>query len=181
MLYIVEPGAGGVKKYRGPSEVTGDSIKKFVADWKAKTISPVYKSAEIPAEPFENGVRVVVGKNFDEVVMDTTKDVLVEFYAPWCGHCKKLAPEYEAAAERLKTIMPDALLVKCDATANEIPDHPVQGFPTLKFFAANKKTPIEYNDNRDADGIVNFFKKNGSTKIVEEPAADADSGKKDEL
>ena len=38
--------------------------------------------------------RVVVGKNFDEIVNDNTKDVLIEFYAPWCGHCKQLEPKY---------------------------------------------------------------------------------------
>jgi hypothetical protein len=66
--------------------------------------------------------------------------------------------------------MPDAVLVKIDSTANEIPEHSVQGFPTLKFFAANNKSGTEYNDARDADGIVNFFKKNGTTKQVEEAA-----------
>ena len=45
--------------------------------------------------------QVVVGKNFDEIVMDETKDVLIEFYAPWCGHCKALAPKYEELGEKV--------------------------------------------------------------------------------
>ena len=40
-------------------------------------------------------MQVVVGRNFEEVVNDESKDVLIEFYAPWCGHCKALAPKLE--------------------------------------------------------------------------------------
>ena len=39
-------------------------------------------------------LQVVVGRNFDDIVNDNTKDVLIEFYAPWCGHCKQLEPKY---------------------------------------------------------------------------------------
>jgi len=55
------------------------------------------KSEEIPAHNDEP-VKVLVGKNFEEIVYDETKDVLVEFYAPWCGHCKSLAPKYDELA-----------------------------------------------------------------------------------
>lgn len=42
-----------------------------------------------------------MGRNFEEVVNDETKDVLIEFYAPWCGHCKSLAPKYEELGEKV--------------------------------------------------------------------------------
>ena len=72
-------------------------------------------------------LQVVVGENFNEIVNDPTKDVLIEFYAPWCGHCKSLEPKYAELGEKLKDSK-DIVIAKMDATANDVP-HPyeVQG------------------------------------------------------
>lgn len=44
---------------------------------------------------------MVVGETFDEIVNDESKDVLIEFYAPWCGHCKNLEPIYKELGEKV--------------------------------------------------------------------------------
>ena len=75
---------------------------------------------------------------------------LVEFYAPWCGHCKSLAPEYEKAAKALKGI---ANIAAVDATKEQV-DVQIQGYPTLKFYVEGKVT--DYDGPRTADGIVDF-------------------------
>lgn len=92
------------------------------------------------------------------MVLDSEKEFLVQFYAPWCGHCKNLAPHYDEAAKRLLN-NPNIVLVKVDSTQNEIANLDIQGFPTLKFYGKDKtQAPIDYNGGRDADGIVSWLK-----------------------
>jgi protein disulfide-isomerase A1 len=80
-------------------EVTTEAIKQFVADFAAGKLEPQLKSQAIPATQDE-AVYTVVGKSFDEVVYDDSKDVFMEFYATWCGHCKRLKPTWDQLAEK---------------------------------------------------------------------------------
>jgi protein disulfide-isomerase A6 len=94
-----------------------------------------------------SAVRSLTTADFKE----TKKGIwLVEFYAPWCGHCKSLAPEYEKAAKALKGI---ANIAAVDATKEQV-DVQVQGYPTLKFYVDGK--PTDYDGPRTADGIVDY-------------------------
>jgi protein disulfide-isomerase-like protein len=61
----------------------------------------------------------LVGLNFEEIVKNSDKDVLVEFYAPWCGHCKALAPKYDELALRVNRNK-NLVIAKIDSTKNEI-------------------------------------------------------------
>ena len=131
-----------------------------------KTIEPTLKSEEIPAEQKE-AVYVLVGKSFDSVVLDPTKDVLVEFYAPWCGHCKKLAPIYEELATKLAHNK-NLIIAKMDSTANETDKVSIQGFPTIKFWPAGDKTaPLEFEGERTVEGFVEYLKKKATNPIQE--------------
>ena len=160
---ILDPQAG-FQKFKLEAEATAESLRQFAMDWKQKVLSPFLKSEEIPANDYEKDVRVLVGKNFKEVVYDSTKDVLVEFYAPWCGHCKKLAPEYEKLGGMVKDI--DSVIVaKIDSTANEVEGINIRGFPTIKFFPAKDKTPKEYEGERTAEALFDFIKTNANMPI----------------
>ena len=94
--------------------------------------------------------------NFQSLVMDSDEHWLVEFYAPWCGHCKNLAPEWEEAAQKLTG---QVKLGALDATQAEslAQKYGIKGFPTIKLFGAGKKgKPVDYNGGRDAPAIVEY-------------------------
>lgn len=105
----------------------------------------------------DNGIYVLTESNFDSFLeLHTTNGVLVEFYAPWCGHCKALTPEYEKAAKKLKQSNVDVPLAKIDGTIEMklTQKYSIQGYPTLKFWKNGE--PTDYDGQRDADGM--FFK-----------------------
>ena len=89
------------------------------------------KSEPIPAAAKPGEVVTIVGKTVKPIVFDTKKDVLLEIYAPWCGHCKKLEPEYKKLAKKLEKAN-DIVIAKIDGTANSLP-HSLSytGFPTM--------------------------------------------------
>jgi protein disulfide-isomerase A1 len=153
-----------LKKYTMEGEITEQNIMTFVDDWTNGKLRPTLKSDEIPTEQKEN-VYVLVGKSFNDIVMDPTKDVLVEFYAPWCGHCKKLAPIYEEVAGNLKHNT-NLVIAKMDSTTNEVDSVSIQGFPTIKFFPANNKSnPIDFNGDRTVEGFTKFLQEHSTNAV----------------
>ncbi|KAL9233369.1 hypothetical protein vseg_008382 [Gypsophila vaccaria] len=145
-------------------------------------------SQPIPKENNEP-VKVVVLDTLEEDVLNSGKEVLLEFYAPWCGHCKNLAPILDDVAVSYKND-PNVLIAKYDATANDVPSETfkVQGFPTLFFINGNKEI-VEYNGGRTKEDFVEFIEEHRTdkktsaskkSKTIEEPKGDADSSK-DEL
>lgn len=108
------------------------------------------KSQAVPETVTAEGMTTLVGSNHDEFVTDPTKDVLVEYYAPWCGHCKKLAPVWADLAKKTEGIE-NLIIAQMDATENETDKVTITGFPTIMFYPAVKKpNPLKYKSKRDS-------------------------------
>jgi len=112
-----------------------------------------------------SNVVVLTPENFDSIALDSSKDVLVEFYAPWCGHCKHLAPDYEKVANAFAN---DAgvVVAKVDADAHKDlgTRYGVSGFPTLKWFGKDSKSsPEPYDGARDVQAFVDFINQKAGT------------------
>lgn len=155
------------KKYAmEPEEFDSDVLKEFVLSFKKGKLKPVLKSQPVPKNN-KGPVKVVVGKTFESIVMDPNNDVLIEFYAPWCGHCKKLEPIYTELGKKYKD-QKNLVIAKMDATANDISDshYKADGFPTIYFAPSNnKKSPIKYqNGQRDLEHLSKFLEEH-ATKI----------------
>jgi len=107
--------------------------------------------------------------NFDKVVLDKSKDVLVEFYAPWCGHCKSLAPIYDKLSSVYK---PDTHVVIAKVDADKHKDlatkYGVTGYPTLIFFPKNDKAGVKYEAGRELKDFVTYLNEKTGTQRTEE-------------
>eukprot|EP00755_Sulcionema_specki_P030647 Sspe_Gene.18628::Locus_6717_Transcript_1_1_Confidence_1.000_Length_666::g.18628::m.18628/K09584/PDIA6, TXNDC7; protein disulfide-isomerase A6 len=93
--------------------------------------------------------------NFTAAVTHSDAFWLVEFYAPWCGHCKRLAPEWAKAAKVLRGIVHMGA-VDADSYLDLASEYDVAGYPTIKAFFTDKKRPEDYEGGRTADGIIDW-------------------------
>ncbi|KAB5533621.1 disulfide-isomerase [Coniochaeta sp. 2T2.1] len=150
------------------AKITHEGIADFVQDFINGVIEPSITSQPIP-EKQDSPVTVVVGHSFQDVVVKNDKDVLVQIYAPWCGHSKRLAPIYDIlGSEYADSNLTDRVTVaKIDGTSNDVPDGIPKGYPMLMLYAAGSKdTPIRYDGDRSLEDLVRFVAEKGKHKAV---------------
>jgi protein disulfide-isomerase A1 len=163
-IRIVRPNQN-MQKFYFENDFTADNIKAFVDDFLAGKLTASFKSEPIPADPYDDNVRIVVGKNWKEIVEDPNTDVLIEYYAPWCGHCKALAPVFSSLGKKLRNVS-GLVIAKMDSTANEVDGLNIQGFPTIKFYPKGKKnSPVDYSGERTEDGFIDYLKRHSSANF----------------
>lgn len=145
------------------TNVEPDQVAPWFKKFMDGKLEPFMRSQPIPEENNEP-VKVVVLHSLQDMVFNSEKEVFLEFYAPWCGHCKKLAPILDEVAISYQND-PNIMIAKFDASANDVPSDSfnVQGFPTMFFITKNKEI-VQYNGGRSKEDIIEFIEKNRSEK-----------------
>jgi len=111
-------------------------------------------------------------------VSDKSKDTLVMYYAPWCGHCKKLGPHWKELAKEM--VGTDVVIAKINMDENDIDSLKIKGYPTIFFYpAGGEKT--DYTGGRELKTIKEWLSKNSAAfkKTEEEPAVVKEQEKDD--
>lgn len=166
-------------------DLSAANIEDFVSKFLDGKLKQHLLSQDLPEDWDKTPVKTLVASKFDEIAFDKTKDVFVEFYAPWCGHCKQLAPIFDQLGEKFKD-SETVVVAKMDATANELEHTKITSFPTLKLYKKGDNSVVDYNGERTLEGMTKFLESGGledaaGVPDVEEVPIEEDEHKKDEL
>ncbi|XP_073293721.1 protein disulfide-isomerase-like [Primulina huaijiensis] len=176
-LLIIQDAEG--QKYL-KANIEPSQIASWVKDYLDGHVKPFIRSEPIP-DVNNEPVKVVVTDSLQDMVFSSGKNVLLEFHAQWCGHCKKLAPILDEVAISFEND-PDVVIAKLDATVNDIPSDTfdVQGYPTL-YFRSSSGNILPYDGERTKEDIVDFIQKNRDSHAdpisTKSEAVDTDSVK----
>lgn len=119
-------------------------------------ILPTFIVADEGAE--ENFAVELTADNFDEAIAKNNH--FVKFFAPWCGHCKRLHPLWEQLAEMMNVKdEPQVIIAKVDCTQQQelCAKHEITGYPTLRFFKLGEKESVKFKGTRDMPAITEFI------------------------
>ncbi|CAK68582.1 unnamed protein product (macronuclear) [Paramecium tetraurelia] len=149
------------KEYEGDRSYQG--MKSFLERNLGKVESAEKQQPQFSEIKNEGTVIQLTNENFDHVVLNSKQDVLVKFFAPWCGHCKAMAESYKELAQNLKDNQ-NVLIAEMDWTAHQTSAVEIKGFPTLIFFKKGQDKPeqIKYQSARTAEALAKFIEENSS-------------------
>lgn len=141
------------------NSITVSSIKSFLDDFTASKLKPDLRSEIEPEQTSDS--YTIVGSSWDRVVKDTTKDVFVFFYAPWCKSCADLAASWDKLAVDVKS-QENLVIAKINMDANELEETVVK-FPVIRLYSKENKDGIEFTDkNQKLDRLKAFLTEHSS-------------------
>jgi protein disulfide-isomerase A1 len=171
--FVIQDIEGGLKFPMSGVAPSFATVDDWVSKYAAGSLEPSLKTAEIPKEN-DGAVKVVVGAEYNKHVLDDSKDVFVEFYAPWCGHCKRLAPTWEELGEHYSAVNDKITIAKMDATENDLPPSApfkIAGFPTLMFKPAGSSEFLQYDGDRTLEDLIKFTQQHAKNDVTPPPKA----------
>eukprot|EP00392_Amoebophrya_sp_AT5.2_P015128 g15322.t1 len=145
-------------KTQGDVDAGAQRVVEWFSKIRAGELQKSFKSEPVPDYEVEPGEpKIVVAKTLEQSIYQQDKDVFLNVYAPWCGHCKRFSPEFRKVARKVQQSGMDKHIFVgiLDGTANESPLDEVQwsGFPTVFFVKAGTKSIQEYMGKRDAETV----------------------------
>ncbi|KAI3777811.1 hypothetical protein L1987_47614 [Smallanthus sonchifolius] len=162
-------------KYLLESDPTPKNIEEFGLGLLKGILPQFYKSQAIPDNKGTD-ILTVVGKTFDDLVLSSSKNILLEVHTPWCLNYETTRKQVEKLAKHFKGLE-NLVFAKIDASVNEHPKLEVDDYPTLLFYpVSNKSNPIKLpikSSSKDLAILIN--------KYLKEPAHDVQHETKDEL
>lgn len=147
----------GSSKFLLEADPTPSNLEEFCSGLFQGTLKPYYKSQSIPENKNES-VLTVVGKTFNDLVLNSPNNVLLEVHTPWCINCETTSKQVEKLAKHFK-VLDDLVFAKIDASVNEHPKLEVDDYPALLFYkAGDKNNPIKLStkaSSKDLAGTIN--------------------------
>ncbi|GFP99914.1 protein disulfide isomerase-like 1-6 [Phtheirospermum japonicum] len=149
-------------KYLLESDPTSRNIEDFCAGLVKGTLNPYYKSQPIPDNK-NASVLTVVGKTFDELVLNGPTNILLEVHTPWCINCETTSKQVEKLAKHFKGL-DNLVFARIDASTNEHPKLQVEDYPTLLFYSvSDKSNPINLPTKSSLKDLAALINKNLKT------------------
>ncbi|XP_031388137.1 protein disulfide isomerase-like 1-6 [Punica granatum] len=150
-------------KYLLEADPTPNNIKDFCSRLLSGALSPYFKSQPIPDNK-EASIKVIVGKTFNELVLESPENIFLEVHTPWCINCEATSKQVEKLAKHFKDT-DNLVMARIDASANEHPKLQVLDYPTLLFYPASDKTkPIKVSTKLSLKDMANFISKHLKAK-----------------
>merc|ERR1719456_198296 len=160
-----------------PMKYSGEATVSAIDRWVRMQL---LKSEAIPEDPAlleDEGSKVVVGRSFEDIVLQKDKDVMLQVYAPWCGFCKKFSPIWNSFAQEVQGV-PHLVVAKMDGSRNSspLPEHFTwDSYPKIYYVRAGQQKPVHFEGERSVEKLVDFVSKHGS-EVVRRQRADSRDG-----
>ncbi|XP_028124784.1 protein disulfide isomerase-like 1-6 [Camellia sinensis] len=146
-------------KYLLESDPTPSKMEEFCSGLLHGTLAPYYKSQPIPDNK-EDSIQTIVGKTFDDLVLSSPKNILLEVHTPWCITCETTSKQVEKLAKHFKGL-DNLIFARIDASANEHPKLQIDDYPTLLFYpAGDKSNPIKLPTKSSLKELATLVNKN---------------------